>query len=109
MDRTALVALLVEADDSERAALLARHAALANVELAQALKELFDRNESSEPARAIAAAAALEALARMTDDPEVRALADWTSGMAVAFSNKRLRSGAAGKRRRPRASLVRCS
>ena len=62
--------------------LLKRYGALVDVDLARALKSLYDDTESSDPARAAAAAGALMALANTADDPEVRGLAAWTNGMA---------------------------
>jgi len=83
VDRAELAACLAAADDAVRAMLLSRHTALADVDLARALKALYDDTESSDPARAAGAAAALMALAGGTADPEVRALAAWTTGMAT--------------------------
>jgi CHAT domain-containing protein/tetratricopeptide (TPR) repeat protein len=92
IDRTELAARLAVADDEQRAMLLARHAALADVELAYVLKELFDHNESSDPARAIEAAGVLEILASATDSPVVHALASWTAGMAAQLDGRLERS-----------------
>ena len=77
-----MAARLAAADDAERARLLKRYGALANVDLARALKRLYDDTESSDPARAADAVGALMALADTADDPEVRGLAAWTNGMA---------------------------
>jgi len=82
VDRAELAACLAAADDAERARLLKRYGALVDVDLAQALKRLYDDTESSDPARAGGAAVALTALADTADDPEVRGLAAWTNGMA---------------------------
>src|SRR5262245_6668222 len=62
--------------------LLKRYGALVGVDLARALKRLYDDTESSDPAHAAGAAGALMAIADRADDPEVRGLAAWTSGMA---------------------------
>lgn len=62
--------------------MLARYASLADVDLARALKALYDATESSDPTRALGAATALAALAACSDDAEVHALAAWTTGMA---------------------------
>jgi hypothetical protein len=83
IDRTELAARLAAADDEQRAMLLVRHAALADVELARALKELYDDTESNDPTLAARAAAALTALAGVTGDTEVQALAAWTVGMSA--------------------------
>jgi tetratricopeptide (TPR) repeat protein len=82
VDRAELAACLAAADEAERAMLLKRYGALVDVDLARALKRLYDDTESSDPARAVGAAGALMAVADAIDDPEVRALAAWTSGMA---------------------------
>jgi CHAT domain-containing protein len=82
VDRAELAARLAAADDAERAMLLKRYGALADIDLARALKSLYDDTESSDPARAADAVGALMALADTADDPEVRGLAAWTNGMA---------------------------
>jgi ferric-dicitrate binding protein FerR (iron transport regulator) len=82
VDRAQLAARLAAVDDAERAMLLKRYGALADVELARALKRQYDDSESSDPARAAQAVAALMALANVAGDPEVRGLAAWTNGMA---------------------------
>lgn len=88
MDRVELANRLATADDIERAALLAHHAGWADIELARALKTVFDANESSEPARAFGAAAALGSLASVADEPGVRGLAAWTAGMAAQLDGQ---------------------
>jgi len=82
VDRAELAARLAAVDDAERAMLLKRYGALVDVDLARALKSLYDDTESNDPARAAGAAVALMALADTADDPEVRGLAAWTNGMA---------------------------
>jgi len=74
---------LALAGDIERAALLAGCDPLARVDLAQALKHLYFDSYSSEPQRAGGAAAALAALVDIDANPEIQALAAWTSGMAA--------------------------
>jgi CHAT domain-containing protein len=88
MDRIELAGRLAAADDIERADLLARHAGWADIELARALKAIFDDNESGELARAFDAAAALKSLAGVTHEPEVRGLAAWTAGMAAQLDGQ---------------------
>jgi CHAT domain-containing protein/tetratricopeptide (TPR) repeat protein len=83
IDRTTFAARLAAAGDEERAALLSRHAALADVELARALKALYDDTKVSEPARANSAASAITLLTDLIDDSEAHALAYWTAGMAA--------------------------
>jgi CHAT domain-containing protein len=83
VDRTELAARLAAADDAERAMLLKRYGAFVDVDLARALKYLYDDTESNDPARAAGAAGALMALAHTANDPEVRGLAAWTNGMVM--------------------------
>src|SRR5215468_7381051 len=86
IDRTELAARLTAAED--QAALLSRYARLADIGLARALKAIFDKSESSDPARAINAAAALELVANLGSDPELHAWADWTAGMAAQLEGR---------------------
>jgi tetratricopeptide (TPR) repeat protein len=89
MNRAELVSRLVAAvDDGERAALLAAHTALADVPLAYALKDVCLEAWSGDPPRAIAAAAALEALAADDDSEEVAALRDWGTGIAALIGGR---------------------
>jgi CHAT domain-containing protein len=83
VDRAELAARLAAADDAERARLLKRYGALADVALARALKSLYDDTESGDPARAAGAAVALMSLADTADDSEARGLAAWTNGMVM--------------------------
>lgn len=83
MERAELAARLVEADDAERAALLRDYSALADVELAYALKDICWESWTTQPVLATGAAAGLEALARLTaEDEEIVALSAWVSGIA---------------------------
>jgi CHAT domain-containing protein/tetratricopeptide (TPR) repeat protein len=83
IDRTELAARLAAADDEQRAMLLVHHAALVDVELARALKGLYDDTESNDPTLAARAAAALITLASVTSDTEIHALMAWTVGMSA--------------------------
>ncbi len=83
MDRARLAATLVDADAPARRALLARHRSQADPALARALKTQYDESKARDPGRAGAAALALQALAEAVAEPEIRALADWTAGMAA--------------------------
>jgi CHAT domain-containing protein len=83
MERAELAERLAEADDAERAALLKQPTLQLDVELAYALKELCYTAWASDPARTVSAAHALAALAQHLPQPEVRALADWTTGIAA--------------------------
>jgi tetratricopeptide (TPR) repeat protein len=88
MDRSGLAASLASAAEVERAVLLQQHASLVDVELARALKALFDASESSDPARALAAAGALEEVAHCAGDQESYALAAWAAGMAAQLDGR---------------------
>jgi CHAT domain-containing protein len=88
MDHGELAGRLAAAGSSEHADLLVRYAGWADIELAHALKVVFDDNESSEPARAFGAAAALQSLANATDTLEVRGLAAWVVGMAAQLDGQ---------------------
>ncbi len=83
MNPAELAERLALAGDSERAALLAGCDPLARVELAQALRQLYFDTYSSDPQQAAGAAAALVALAGIDANPEIQALAAWTSGVAA--------------------------
>ncbi|HEX8476009.1 MAG TPA: CHAT domain-containing tetratricopeptide repeat protein [Pyrinomonadaceae bacterium] len=83
MERAELAARLVEADESEREALLREHAASADASLAYVLKDICLDAWHRDTARAIGAATALEALARQNQDREVAALAAWGAGIAA--------------------------
>jgi CHAT domain-containing protein len=88
MDRSGLAASLASATDVQRGVLLEQHAPLVDVGLARALKALFDASESSDPARAVAAASALGEVARSADDHESYALAAWAAGMAAQLDGQ---------------------
>ncbi len=64
-------------------ALLHTHAALLDLPLAYALKDICYATWASDPPRATGAAAALTTLAMLHPDPEIAALADWTAGIAA--------------------------
>ena len=82
MEVAELASRLVWADDVERRALLQEHNALANVELAYALKDVCLEGWTSDPARAIGAAAALDSLSELNNDEEVSQRSDGTSDCA---------------------------
>ena len=84
MNRAELAALLASADGGAGgAALLREHAALADAALAHALKDICLDAWSSDPARAVAAADALGALASVVQSEEVAALRSWAEGIAA--------------------------
>lgn len=74
---------LVGADGAERQRLIAERAGELDAQLAARLKATYDAHESSDPARALAAADALTAVAGAVIDPAVQAIADWTGGLAA--------------------------
>ncbi|HEX7958230.1 MAG TPA: CHAT domain-containing tetratricopeptide repeat protein, partial [Pyrinomonadaceae bacterium] len=84
-----LVSRLVSAvDDGERRALVAAHRPYAGTSLAHALKDVCLEAWSGDPPRAVAAAAALEALAEADDSEEAAALRDWGSGIAALVGGR---------------------
>lgn len=83
MERADLAARLAEADNAEHAELLAQHHTFADTALAWALTDLCYDAWNKEPKRAVRAAVALAILADIAHVPEVRALADWTAGIAA--------------------------
>lgn len=86
MERAELAARLVAVSNAEREALLKQHSALADVELAYALKDICLDDWSSSPARATGAAAALKTLSSLTNNCEVDALARWVAGFAAVMA-----------------------
>jgi CHAT domain-containing protein len=81
MQHAELAALLVEASNAEREALLRDNSALVDVDLAYLLKDICLSGWSSEPARALAAAEALKVLFQFNSDPQIAALRAWSSGL----------------------------
>ncbi len=84
MDRSELAARLVSAvGEPERLALLRERPGLADVPLAYALKDICYEAWSTEPQRAVGAAAALQTLSEISQHAEIAALAAWVSGIAA--------------------------
>ena len=83
MERRRLATRLIECDAPERKRLLREHAADADGALARELHALYQETRAGEPAQAAQAAASLDLLSRTVDQPEIAALAAWTSGMAA--------------------------
>jgi CHAT domain-containing protein len=81
MQHDELAALLVDASNARREALLNENSALADVQLAYKLKDICLDGWSTHPAQALNAAAALDSLSRKNNDPEIRALSSWTAGL----------------------------
>lgn len=83
MDHRELARQLANADAAERTALLDQHAALLDMDLAYALKEICLEAWSSDPQRSIHAAKALATLVDRNADPVIVALAAWSAGIAA--------------------------
>ncbi|HWE62868.1 MAG TPA: CHAT domain-containing tetratricopeptide repeat protein [Chloroflexota bacterium] len=90
MTHRELAEQLATADAAAQAALLAQHRALAGVALGYALKTLYLELVAGYPQRAAGCATALQALAATIEDAEVRALAAWTTGLALLQIEGRL-------------------
>jgi CHAT domain-containing protein len=88
MQRAELAARLVESSNAERDALLRHHSALADVELAYALKEICYDAFTVEPSRSIQAAAALTSLANKNNSQVIQALADWANAIAALIQGQ---------------------
>jgi CHAT domain-containing protein len=88
MQHAELAALLVGAGVAEREALLQNNSALADVELAYLLKDICLDGWSTEPTRALAAAAALELLSEFNSDPEIVALRSWGFGLGALVNGQ---------------------
>ncbi|HKQ51012.1 MAG TPA: CHAT domain-containing protein [Pyrinomonadaceae bacterium] len=93
MERAELAARLVAAGNAEREALLRQHSALADAQLAYALKDICFDDWSSSPARTTGAAAALKTLSSNTNDREVEALALWVEGFASVAAEGQIERG----------------
>ena len=81
MERAELAARLVEADEHQRHALLQDCRASLDAQLAYVLKDICLDGWSSNPARSLAAAAALREISKVQPDPEIKALCHWTQGI----------------------------
>ena len=93
MKRAELASRLVTADHAEREALLRANSALADVELAYALKDICLEDWSAAPARAAGAAKALKALASLqnnSENREIDAVALWIEGFAAVVAEGQL-------------------
>lgn len=81
MQHAELAARLVAAGKAEREALLGANSALANVQLAQTLKDICLEGWSSDPGQALRAAAVLQLLSQTNPNPEIAALSAWSGGL----------------------------
>lgn len=88
MELAQLAAQLVTAKAVERTVLLNEHTTLVDVHLARELKDLCLAAWMSDPMRATAAATVVEMLVERVDDPEIRALAAWTAGIAALVNGQ---------------------
>lgn len=88
MERSELIAQLLAASEEMQVALFQQHSDLADRTLAWALKAAYDEHESKNPARAATVAAMLMTLAQMCNEPQVTALATWTSGIATIYTGQ---------------------
>lgn len=88
MQHAELAALLVDASNAERQALLRQNAALANVDLAYTLKDICLHGWASQPTSALAAAETLNLLTEINPEPEIAALRDWASGLEALINGQ---------------------
>jgi len=93
MERRQLATALIASDAAERERLLRTYAAIADVSLARELNAIYQETRTGDAARAAEAAACLELLSRCVDDPEIAALAAWTSGMATVHLDGQMERG----------------
>ncbi|MBA2453592.1 MAG: CHAT domain-containing protein [Chloroflexia bacterium] len=83
MDRPDLALALANGGEQERRALFASQAGMLDIDLARALKAVYDRSFEGNPSLSAGASSALSDLAASLDDPEVSSLAEWVAGMAA--------------------------
>lgn len=88
MERSELIAQLLAADEAEQVALLRQHRDLVDRTLAWALKAAYDEYESKDPTLAARVAATIATVAQVINDPQVTALATWTSGIAAIHTGQ---------------------
>jgi CHAT domain-containing protein/Tfp pilus assembly protein PilF len=81
MDRAELAALLVDAGEERRDALLEDYLAALDVKLAHFLKDICLDGWSSNPMRSLAASATLRKISKLRKDPEITALCYWSEGI----------------------------
>lgn len=83
MERPDLALTLANAGEQERQELFASYAGMLDIELAHALKAIYDRSFESNPSLSAGASAALSDLSVRLNDPVVSSLAEWVAGMAA--------------------------
>jgi CHAT domain-containing protein/tetratricopeptide (TPR) repeat protein len=84
---------VVDSDEAERWRLIRECAGSSDVVTARALNRIYQESHAGDPVKAAAAAASLELLARCVDQPEIAALAAWTSGMAAVHLQGHMEHG----------------
>jgi CHAT domain-containing protein/tetratricopeptide (TPR) repeat protein len=88
MTKSEFITHLLAADEEGRLALCRQHPDLVDLPLAWALKATYDDYESKDPALAATVAATLTTLTQVTTEPQVLALATWTSGIAAIYASQ---------------------
>jgi tetratricopeptide (TPR) repeat protein len=84
-----LALLLVSAaEDSERENLIRQNSMQAEIQLARDLKDICLDSWTSDPRRAVRAAQSLAFLAKNNPQTEIKALADWTDGLAQMINGE---------------------
>jgi CHAT domain-containing protein len=86
MEHVELAGRLVEADKHQRHALLHDYRAAVDTQLAYLLKDICLDGWSSDPARSLAASAALREISQIHDDREIKALSHWTQGIEALIN-----------------------
>ena len=95
MEPAEFAARLTLADEAERERLLREHAECVDASLARALNAIYLEAYAGDPSRALRAAECLALVERVSQDPEVEALAAWTRGMAAIHQQGQMERGVA--------------
>ena len=88
MTKSEFITHLLASDEEGRLDLCRQHPDLVDLPLAWALKATYDDYESKDPALAATVAATLATLTQVTTEPQVLALATWTSGIAAIYASQ---------------------
>src|SRR5919205_3312000 len=88
MQHAELAALLVSSCNASRETLLWENSTLADVELGYRLKDICLEGWSTHPAQALGAAAALQLLASIRPNQEIKALAAWSAGLRALIDGE---------------------
>src|SRR5829696_2419355 len=86
MQHAELATLLTNSSNVHREALLRENFTLADVELAYRLKDICLDGWSTAPGQALGAAAALQILAEVLPNAEIKALSAWAAGLKALIS-----------------------